>query len=54
MTLTGKVSRGSGGDCIRLPFFAPLFSYPARAAKTKRMQTIIQAAMAVMPEALGE
>jgi hypothetical protein len=30
------------------------FSYPAKAAKTKRMHTIIHAAMAVMPSTLGE
>ena len=30
------------------------YAYPASAAKTKRMQTIIQAEMAVMPSTLGE
>ena len=30
------------------------YAYPASAANTKRMQTIIQAEMAVMPSTLGE
>ena len=30
------------------------YAYPARAAKTNRMQTIIQAEMAVMPSTFGD